>query len=288
MTLPAAIETSVNAAIDLLTSKIQCSTEIAKTHQVVFVTGWASDDDTINAIGVYLVGLLASTIATTLTVRASVEDTVRDRLELLVNVTAITGTPTAPLSNDKKQDERNPWIAEGLWHLCFLLSSRKGEFHPMGQIIALDQPHIGAKDHGFDVVALYETSSAEFGVSVVECKAYENDANKAISNAVSFFRAFDSGEHDTRIRQVVAQMRDLLPEAKQRAISPSLWKRRRSYVPNPHYDAKNVIDWDNTRSSFSRLGSPVIVMPHAVQDFSSFFDQVGVAMMRFALSVQNV
>lgn len=288
MTLPLTIETSVNAAVNLLIGKLQCSTTTAKTHQVVFVEGWAGDADTIKAIGIYLVGLLASTISTTLAVRASIENTDMDKLELLKNVTAITGTSASPLSESKRQDERNPWIAEGLWHLCLFISSRRTEVHPMGQVIALDQPHIGAKDHGFDVIALYETKAGEFGMSIVECKAYEKDVNGAIGSAVTFFRAFDNGEHDTRIRQVVAQMRDLLPGPKQKSISPSLWKSIRSYVPNPHYDAQWVTDWNNARPSFGSLGFPVIVMPHAVPDFTKFFDQVGDAMMDFVLSVSRV
>jgi len=224
----------------------------------------------------------------TLAVRASVEDTDDDRLELLRNVEAITGTAANQLSDEKKQDERNPWIAEGMWHLCLFLSSRNQAFHSTGTVIALDRPHIGAKDHGFDVVALYETAQADFGVSLVECKAYEKDPGKAINVAVEFFRAFDGGKHDARIRQVVSYFRELLHAQKQQRISPSLWKTARLYLPNPHYDAASAVDWLTKRPSFKSLKFPVIVMPHAVPSFRTYFDRVAMAMLAFGGTLKNV
>ncbi|OJY30886.1 MAG: hypothetical protein BGO98_29455 [Myxococcales bacterium 68-20] len=280
MNLPQTINAEIRDAIDILAKNLQCASDAAATHEIVLVTGWSQDAATINAIGVYLVGLLTSSIATTLQVRSSIESTDEDRLEILENV--------KDLSARNKVDERNPWIAEGLWHLCLFLSKRVRSIHPTGAVLALEQPHIGAKDHGFDVVALYETKNGDVGVSVVECKAYENDPNGAINSAVEFFRAFDQGKYHPRMRQVVAQMRDLLPKAKQPMVSRSLWKKHRCYVPNPHYDAKHAMDWTNHRRSFKNLSFPVVVMPHAVPKFDKFFDNVMKAMLKFAKELQSV
>jgi hypothetical protein len=162
--------------------------------------------------------------------------------------------------------------------------------HPHGPIVALDLPHIAAKDHGFDVVGIYRRSTA-YGVSFVESKAYENDPNGAINDAVAFYQEIESGKYDARARQVVASMRDSLAADEQGAISASLWKDERVYLPNPHYDASTAMDWTNTRPSFKGLAVPtdrIVIMPHAIQQFPKFFDDVADAMLTHAAKWAHV
>jgi hypothetical protein len=289
--LPTDLENTVAEAIVLLQQKLRSIPDTAATHQVLIIEGFGDGADTIAAAAAYLVGLLASTITRTLLVRASIENTTSDRQELLRNVEAITGTQAAPLTTDQKQDERNPWLAEGLWHLCLFLSSKRPDLHPPGTIVALDLPHIAAKDHGFDVVGLYRSQKSNFGISFVECKAYEKYPNHAISDAVGFYKELDRGDHDARARQVVSSMRDALPATDQNAISVSLWKGTRAYLPNPHYDASSQMDWKNARSSFSKLAVPperIIIMPHSIQGFSVFFDQIATEMLNLASKLNHV
>lgn len=287
MPLPAQLETAIAAAVALLEAKLRCTPHEAETHRALTVDGWTDAAETVDAVAAYLVGLLATAISRTLEIRAQLEDTPRDRLELERNVERITGTDAAPLNDDQKEDERNPWIAEGLWHLCLFLASRRAELHPLGTVIALDFPHVTAKDHGLDVMAIYRTPDA-FGVSFVESKAYENDPNKAINKATVFFGEIDDGKHDERIRQVVATMRASMPASQQQAVSPSLWKDVRAYLPNPHYDGARAMDWTNARPSFAKLRVPrdrILIMPHAVPQFSQFFDAVATAMRRFVATL---
>lgn len=288
--LPTQLENAVADAIILLQQKMRVSLDAATTHQVLIIEGFGDGADTITAAAVYLVGLLASAITRTLSVRASIENSTSDRNELLRNVEAITGTQATPLTTNQKQEERNPWLSEGLWHLCLFLASKRPDMHPPGQIVALDLPHIAAKDHGFDVIGMYRVKDS-FGVSFVESKAYENNPNKAISDAVRFYKSIDRGEHDARARQIVSSMRDALPVADQRAISPSLWKHTRVYLPNPHYDASSNLDWKNDRPSFTGLTVPadrIIIMPHIIQGFSAFFDQIASEMLNFAGRLSHV
>jgi hypothetical protein len=287
MPLPEHLETEIIAAVSPLEGKLRCTPHEAETHRALTVEGWTDAHDTVRAVAVYLVGLLATAISRTLEVRAQVEDTPRDRLELVRNVDRITGTDEAPLNDDQKEDERNPWIAEGLWHLCLFLASRRADLHPLGTVVALDLPHITAKDHGLDVMAIYQSADA-FGVSFVESKAYENDPNKAISKATAFFEDIDNGKHDQRIRQVVATMRASMLLAQQQAVSPSLWKDVRAYLPNPHYDSAKAMDWTNARPSFTKLRVPrdhIMIMPHAVPEFSRFFNDIATTMRRFAATL---
>jgi hypothetical protein len=284
MNLPQDLDTAVAQAVADLLQETSCLVSDYQTHKVVVVKGWAATPDTVRCLATYLVGLLASAITTTLEVRAQITNSDADRLELLRSTEQIVGSSAAPLTVDQKQDQRNPWIAEGLWHLYFFLASRQTALHPLGSIVAVGFPHVAAKDHGLDVLAIYRDGS-QFGLSVVESKAYENNPNGAINDAVKTFRQVDDGKHDSHIRQFVATARMALPAEQQRAVSPSLWKDLRSYIPNPHYDSQNVTDWSNKRPSFSRLAVPperVIVMPHAVDQFTKFFDEVAAAMLAVA------
>lgn len=286
MPLPAQLESAIATSVDLLAKKLRCETHEAKTHRALAIQGWA-EPDVVVQVGAYLVGLLAAAISRTLEIRAAIEDTEADKLELRTSVDLIVGTSASPLTTDQKEDERNPWIAEGLWHLCFFLAGKRPDLHPLGAIVALDFPHVSAKDHGLDVMAIYR-SPAGFGASFVESKAYANNPNKAINHAVSFFQKLDRGDHDTRIRQVVASMRQGMSAELQEEVSPSLWKHLRAYVPNPHYDDGVSIDWSNTRSSFKELLVPperILVMPHAVPKFAQFFDDVAQAMSAFVCTL---
>jgi hypothetical protein len=284
MELPEELESAIaQAASDLLIGTT-CSVDECETHKIIIVQGWASTPETIRSMATYLVGLLASAISVTLDVRAQITDSKADRLELLRSTQQIVGSAAKPLSTDQKQDQRNPWIAEGLWHLYYFLASRQAVLHPPGNIVALDFPHVSAKDHGLDILAIYRAGS-QFGLSIVECKAYENDPNGAVNDAVRTFKQIDEGKHDARIRQFVAAARSALPAAQQGEVSPSLWKDVRTYVPNPHYDSQSTMTWSNKRPSFAGLSVPaerVIVMPHAIKAFATFFDDVGSAMLEIA------
>lgn len=284
---PKDLDSAVQKAVATLLKATTCSAGVCPTHKVLVVKGWAASAQTIDCLATYLVGLLASTISRTLEVRAQITNSNQDRLELLRSVEQIVGSTALPLSDDKKQDQRNPWIAEGVWHLYFFLASQNASLHPSGDIVALDFPHVAAKDHGLDVLAIYRDGT-QYGLAIVECKAYEADPNGAINDAVKTFRQIDNGKHDSRIRQFVATVRSALPSAQQDQISPSLWKDLRLYVPNPHYDeTKKPMNWTNKRTSFAELGVPadrVIVMPHAIAQFTAFFDDVANAMLRVAQS----
>lgn len=288
--LPARIEAAVQEGLAVLEKTLRCIPQTAPSHSVLLVEGWGDGPQTTEAIASYLVGLLASAVNRALVVRAHITNTNADRLELLRNVEAITGSKATPLSPKRKQDQRNPWIAEGIWHLCLFLSATRKDLHPQGPIVALDLPHIAAKDHGFDVIGIYRGPST-YGVSFVESKAYEKDPNGAINDAVSFYAELESGKHDARARQAVASMRDSLPPGAQGAVSASLWKDERAYLPNPHYDASTVMDWTNTRPSLKGLALPtdrIVIMPHSIDNFRKFFDDVADAMLTLATQLTHV
>ena len=79
-----------------------------------------------------------------------------------------------------------------------------------------------AEDHGPDVIALHFETGV-MGLLIVESKAYKNDPNGAINDAVKFFLEVDNGLHDTRMRQIVQGIRSHLSDEHKNAISPSFW-----------------------------------------------------------------
>lgn len=179
--------------------------------------------------------------------------------------------------------------------MCLAIAARRGEFHPNGNIIALDYAHVITKDHGLDVAAMYEKDNL-FGLSLVESKAYRDRPNDAVNDAVAFFREVDNGKHSSRIRQSVQVMRNALSLDQQSKISASFWKRERTYLPNPHYhcDNNNLMNWANPRPSFRNLkpkcmvfdSSNIIIMPHIIFGFDDFFDRISDEMRMFARGLQ--
>lgn len=291
VSLPSQIEEAMRTAIRSLAVTLRFEALNSATHQALIVTGWSDNDLTKQAIAHYLVGLRACAIDAALNIRANLADTVEDRVEILQSVLEVIGETNDELTDQQsrfKRDERNPWIAEGIWHLCMAIASQRTEIHPMGNIILLDYAHIKAKDHGLDVAAIYQASETT-GISLIESKAYKNDPNGAINAAVGFFKDVDKGKHSTRIRQAIQIMRTALTTEQNATISASFWKQNRTYICNPHYHAIHNMDWTNIRTSFRSLERAplyIAIMPHSILDFDRFFDDIAEKMRSFANNLQ--
>jgi hypothetical protein len=247
---------------------------------VLLVTGWNQSADIRRAIARYLVGLRINAISAALTIRAEIADTNAGEAEVAANVYAIVGEQPDSLSAHQKSVQQNPWIAEGIWHLCFAVARRTAALHPAGAVVAVNLPHALANDHGFDVAVLYQVND-DFGVSVVESKAYEENVGNAIQNSIEFFREVDRGDHAVRIRQAISVMRAFLPEGDQEKISQTLWQERRCYIANPHYESVHGPNWTHPRPALAALApgpGSIFIMPHAIQGFDAFFEAVAVEM----------
>jgi len=292
MTLSEQIEKAMADAISCLEGCLRSSIQESKTHRVIIIEGWNDGKITRRAIAHYLVGLQASAIDYILHIRANLDNTPEDRIEILQSVISVLGENNQ-ITTKKRNTERNPWIAEGIWHLCMVIATRRFDLHPNGRIIALDHAHVIAKDHGLDVFAIYENVNS-FGLSIIEVKTYINNPNGAINDAVTFFKEVDMGKHAVRIRQTVQAMRSALPLDQQSKITNSFWKRERTYIPNPHYAGENSIDWKKSRPSFRKLKPKlnlfdpmnVIIMPNGILEIDNFFDQISDEMRNFAGSLQ--
>ena len=287
------LETDINDALAVLKDTLRCSSSNCESHVTVIVAGLTDDERVLEAIARYLVGIRASAIDAALNIKAELEDTQEDRSEILKSVIQIVKQEVA-LPRDPSPGwvirERNPWIAEGIWHLLMALAASRPDIHPPGLILLLNYPHIKAKDHGLDVSAIFDGTNG-MGFSIIETKAYKDDPNGAISDATDFFREVRKGTHDSRIRQVIQTMRKALPETEQHRISGSFWKRNRVYIYNQHCSQSDGAPrWTSRRPSLEALLSAnerVFIMPNDLADFDQFFDDIANRMRRYAEELQQ-
>lgn len=282
MALANIFHNSVKRALNILSENLAvCDTIILDTHGVLEVTGW-QDTNSIDALAMYLVALRACVIDQAGRIYTGLIGDTRDcACDILQSVNEIVEQPSH--SNESVQEWkskwRNPWIAEGIWHCCMRVAMNVPELHKRGTIIALELPHISPKDHGLDVTALYVKENVGLGMTIIETKAYRDAPNKAISDAVTMLKAIEAGKYDTRLRQMVTSFRTVIDASYKQQLSSSLWKNERTLIPNPHYEARTAtVQWARKRNSFSQLTAPVVIMPHAIDGYNAFFDEVANAM----------
>ncbi len=278
------IDIAVEEAVEYLKSHVTLEEYDSSTHRTLVVSGWNDNENTLRSIGHYLVGLRASALDVALNICSVLfDDTPEGKLDILNSVYELVGENENSLTDIKIRDERNPWLAEAIWHLCMFIAKERTELHPNGNIIAIGPVHVKAKDHGLDGLVIYE-SEEQIGISLIESKAYKDDPNRAIRKALKFFQEIDGEEHTTRIRQDVSNIRSVLPREKQRYIVGTFWRQIRTYIPNPHYDSSVEIDWSKNRDAFTSLEltkDNIIIMPNIVNDFERFFNEVSEEMRKF-------
>src|SRR5437660_8272654 len=109
-------------ALDLVQASLQHQLIAVASHQVLVVTGWNTCAEMRQAITRYLIELRINAIDAALSIRAEIADTDEGRIELAANVYAIIGEQAGSLTAHQKSVQQNPWIAEGIWHLCFAVA----------------------------------------------------------------------------------------------------------------------------------------------------------------------
>jgi hypothetical protein len=287
MPLAATINAWMGDAVQATVARLTFSNQSVASHQTLTVGGW-NQPALHQRIARYLVGLRVNAITAALAVRCELTDSPADIAEVWKNVVAIVGETATSLTANQISTRRNPWIAEALWHLCMAASRQRAELHPPGQVLAVSLPHVNTTDPGLDLAVLFH-DGVTHGLSVIETKAYENNVTAAMNSCIVFFGQIDEGLHNPRLRQIVSTLRGEL--ADQAHISDGLWKDRRCYLPNVHYDNNNPVDWGVAREDFAPLvpgPANIFIMPHAITGFSHFFTQIADQMRLEAFALSNV
>ena len=290
MAFSKAFNNLLNDALTFLEKNLTVTTKEVPsgTHRLVEVNGWR-DDEAISALAIYLVALRASVIDQAGRICSDLIDSPRDFANDLVRSVdeiVIQPTDSDEPASEWKSKWRNPWIAEGLWHCCMRLAMERADIHQHGTVIAVDLPHVSPKDHGLDVTALYVNSDGDLGLSFVETKAYRKQPNKAIIDALKMLKSIEAGEYDTRLRQMITSLRSVIDEPYKQQLTSSLWKDERTHIPNPHYEINgSTVRWHTRRRKFLELSAPVVIMPHGINGFRAFFEDVANEMRQKAQEV---
>ena len=271
-------------ALDVLNEALWFSSIECEHHHVIQANGLKSEHRVIKALGVYLVGTIASCIGLNLEIRAALFNESTVSHDLSRDVVSVVGQDNC-ISEDRKRTERNPWIWEGISHLIFHLSLYDNPSHPPDQVLAKTQPKLNVKDHGIDVIALY--GSDQLGVSAGECKAYLQDPTRAISDASGQLEEIDNELKDADIRNTLSQFREVLSEEQRNLLIGTFWHDERAYFPMVCCDATVSIDWTRNRQVLERLEPPAnrkFLVPLPIENASVFFDAVAEAMRLYVSS----
>lgn len=279
MPLAEQLEIALNNALKDLENCLTATSVTANgdTHEVLTVNGWQADE-AIESLAMYLVMVHAGVINHASQLCLDLINNPRDfATDLNYSVNQIITQPanSGETADAWKSTWRNPWIAEGIWHCCMTVAMRKPELHAHGSVIAVDMPHVAPKDHGLDITVIYAKDNGTLGMSFVETKAYKNNPNQAISDAVSMFDAIEEGKHNNRLRQLVTTVHSMIEEPHKSRLSTSLWKNERILIPNPHYESVEArVQWHHQRNVFQELKAPVVIMPHPITGFDDYFNRV--------------
>ncbi|MFN0075536.1 MAG: hypothetical protein ACKVY0_03575 [Prosthecobacter sp.] len=288
------IDAAVGDALSLLGQTLQFQRTITPNHELLVVTGWNQTPAVRRAIAEYLVGLCVMAVNAVLAIRTDLVGP-SGLAEVRQNVEDIIGVNGMGLTDDQVKKKRDPWIAEGIWHLCLAVSINNPGSHPPGSLFALSLPHLDTTEEGIDLAALYRSQNG-IGLSIVETKAYRTTPSVAVKRAAKYFQKINSGTYRKKVREAVLRMRAECSAPDQKEISAQLWQERRWYIPNIHYDAAHTEDWTQPIPALSDLlktpNNPVftnpqgiIIMPHEVAGFDAFFNGITSDMMAFVASL---
>lgn len=278
---PNFIKDDIQLALQNLTSLLAVKNHEYDHHCVICVDGLDNGKPVIKGIAVYLVGAIASCIEFNLSLREALFDEKSIARDLYRDVTNIIGNDN-DIGNSMKTNERNPWIWEGISHLIIHISQNKKETHPPGYVLAKSSIHLNVKDHGLDIIVLYEADN--LGVTAGECKAYLKRSADAIADAANRLREVDEGSRDAEIRSSLAQFRpSLLPE-QQEKLAGSFWRNERAYFPMVCCDSEYSTDWTKKRVSLERLNVPSkmkFLVPAEIYVADEFFDSIAEEMRQY-------
>jgi len=277
---PRSLERDTTVAIEVLATRLSIEQSVGPSHSVLLVKG-CSDDETLEATAVYLVAAIAQSIAANLSIRKALFDVHDVNRKLTDDIVSVVGTED--IDNDFKAKTRDPWMWEAISHMVIHLSRLKSELHPSGRILAKANLKHDVRDHGLDLIAIYEAT--DVGISAGECKAYLDNPSRAITDASNRLSEVDANKRDIEIRAAVNQLHSALDSDVQARIAGAFWKEERSYLPFVCCDDNQSIDWQQERPVLQRLNVPVnrkILYPMPLPGGSVTFDRISRLMHAYA------
>lgn len=277
---PASLREDMGTAIDILSNSLSVDQKVTAQHIVLVVNGF-TDDASLHATAVYLVGAIAAAIEQNLRLRAALYEQETVTRELSQDVQSVISDDRA--DEDFKTMVRNPWLWEGISHMFVHLSARDSRFHPSGEILVKTSIKHDVHDHGLDVIAVYR--GGVIGVSAGECKAYLTDPATGIRDASTKLGEIDNNLRDKELRSTLIQLQNALSPLDQAQIAGAFWRNERSYLPFVCCDSSSSCDWARSRQALNRLCVPAskkILVPLPIDEARATFDLLCLLMREYS------
>jgi hypothetical protein len=275
-------EEAVNQALDVLASGLVLHEAHAHDSHIALSVSGLAEQIVIEALGLYLVGLVAGVVRTNLKLSAALLDrTPEGRAQLAAEVEARL-TPPAGASPWAREhfvaDVRDPWIAEGIGHAILAVRNRAETLCLSGAVVAITVPHGKPSQQGLDLFAIYDDDGLP-AIALGEAKATRENGSARLTEAIAFFREVEAGDRDVDIRMQVVLLREALDESLQLGLSGSFWRQRASYLPLiAHGDD---VDMSAPRPALLAIPRPATqkrVIHCRPANYARFFEAVATAM----------
>ncbi|MDA0179321.1 hypothetical protein OJ997_03345 [Solirubrobacter phytolaccae] len=282
-------EDLVDRALDTLTRLLTLTEVAAIDSHVALEVGGLADPEAVDALGMYLVALLAGIVGTDLRLSAALlEDSADAKAELMAAVVArLEPVPDAKqeIKDVFAPNVRDPWIAEGVAHALLAVRQRAVTPCVSGNVAAIAVPHPKPSQQGLDLFAIYDDAGLP-ALALGEAKATKNNGSGRLTEATSFFQKVHDGARDVDIRMQTVVLRPALSAQLQAGLSGAFWKTRACFLPFiAHGDQ---LDLARSRPGLKRIGRPVeskrVLDCHPVV-YDEFFDAVDAAMRRAAAAL---
>jgi len=271
------IDGLLSKAMGDLGSQLRIQTKVVASHHVILVEGLEAPA-TAEAFATYaLIAGIGQGIRTNLAIATELLGGGPSfGVELQRDVERLIGSNNS-ITDDFREDQRNPWFTECLGHALLCLSRVIPALGPQsGRVEAITPVHLDVRDHGLDLVGLH-IEQALLGLSIAEAKASEAHASQHGSATAILFSEVDSGTRDAEIRGKVQILREGLPTPYRSLITPSFWHDKRVYFAVISYGAASTFTPNRSRPAYSGLAvdaSRVRLIAIALADYKQFFDGV--------------
>ncbi|MEJ7784083.1 MAG: hypothetical protein WKF96_04710 [Solirubrobacteraceae bacterium] len=272
---------AVDRALDTLAEHLQIrQVHDPDSHTALCLFG-LDEDVVIEAIGMYLVGLLAGIVRTNLELSAvMLAQTPAGRAQLFGTVEALLH-PAADATDEAVKvfdaNVRDPWIAEAIGHAVLAVRGRADTECLDGRVAALTVPHPQPSQQGVDLFAIYDDGGLP-AMALGEAKATRANGSARLTQAIGFFRTVEDGDRDVDILMQVTLLREALDPALQQGLSASFWHERACYLPViAHGDDVDMSAERPSLAAIDRAASHKRVIHCRPEEYTAFFDAVATA-----------
>lgn len=271
---PQTIEDLVAKALETLRQELTVQAQQVASHMVAMIDG-LEKPAAVDAFATYaLVAGIGQAVRVNLAIATEMFGGGPQFVDALrCDVEQTIGVDNA-ITNDFREDQRDPWFTECLGHLLLNLSRDVAALGPPGMIQALTLVHTDVRDHGMDLVGLH-LEQALLALNVAEAKASENHASNHCGATATLFAEVDAGARDKEIRAKVQILREALPPEQQALVTPAFWHGRRAYAAVISYAQASTFAPTHQRPTYAALAvgaHRVRLLAVPLANYRQFFD----------------